>query len=146
MKYDPVLLEADRYPFAMTVAPRFADLDLLVHINNLSLAEYHEEARVRFLLDLLGDDLFSRRRNFRMLVAKAAYDYLHEAHYPQPLEARVAVSRIGDASFELAMALFQEGRCVCLAAVVEVYVTDDGPVSIPGDMREKLRSRLLRRE
>ena len=47
MKFDPIRLDIASYPFTMTVAPRFADMDILKHINNLSLAEYHEEARTR---------------------------------------------------------------------------------------------------
>lgn len=145
-KYDPIRLDANHYPFGLVVVPRFADMDMLRHINNLALAEYHEEARVRFLSEIFGEDLLFRKRNYRLLVAKASYDYLHEAHYPQPLEARVGVARIGNSSFELALALFQEGRCVCLADVVAVHVTDDGPAPLLAELRTKLQSRLLRRD
>lgn len=146
MKYDPIRLEADRYPFVLAVEPRFADMDMLQHINNLSLAEYHEEARVRFLTEVFGNNLFSSKRNFRLLVAKAGYDYLREAHYPQTLEGRVAVARIGNSSFDLALALFQEGHCVCLADVVMVYVADDGPAPLPAELRTELQIRPLRRD
>ena len=118
-KYDSIRLEADRYPFGMIVVPRFADM---------------------------GNDLLFRKRNYRLLVAKASYDYLHEAHYPQPLEARVGVVHIGNSSFELALALFQEGRCVCLADVVAVHVTDNGPAPLLAELKTKLQSRLLRRD
>ena len=146
MKYDPIRLEADRYPFVLPVEPRFADMDMLKHINNLSLAEYHEEARVRFLMGLFGNDFLFTKRAYRLLVAKAGYDYLREAYYPQPVEARVAVARIGNSSFDLALALFQEGKCVSLCDVVAVHVTDDGPAPMPDELRAKLQTQFLRRD
>lgn len=145
-KYDPILLEAARYPFAMTVAPRYADMDILKHLNNLALAEYHEEARTRFLMEMFGEDFLFTRRDYRMLPVKIAYDYLREAHYPRPLDARAGVSRIGNTSFEIAMALFQDGHCVCLASVVTVHVTKAGPAPLDDAMRLKLQSRFLRRD
>lgn len=146
VKYDPIRIEADRYPFTLQVVPRFADMDMLKHINNLALAEYHEEARVRFLAGIFGSNFLFAKRNFRLLVAKATYDYLHEAHYPQPFEACVGISRIGNSSFDLALALFQEGQCVCLADVVMVYVKEDGPGAMPDGLRGALEMRQLRRQ
>lgn len=144
MKFDPRRTEPVSYPFAVGITPRFADLDVLKHINNLALAEYHEEARIRFLADIFGSSFLRAQRPFRLLVAKAGYDYLHEAHYPQPLEARVGVARIGNSSFELALALFQEQQCVCLADVVMVHVTDSGPAPLPDALRSELQVRTLR--
>ncbi len=146
MKHDPLRLDATRYPFSMSLAPRFADMDILKHINNLSLAEYHEEARVRFLAEIFGENFLFIKRDYRLLVARAGYDYLREAHYPQPLEARVGVARIGNTAFDLALALFQEGHCVCLADVVMVRVEASGPAPLPADLRAALQQRRLRHD
>ncbi len=146
LKFEPLRLEAGRYPFVMAVAPRFADMDMLKHLNNLSLAEYHEEARVRFLAEIFGNNFLFTKRNYRLLVARASYDYLREAHYPAPLEARVAVARIGNSSCDLALALFQDGHCVCLADVVMVHVTDVGPAPLPEELKAELQRRFLLRD
>ncbi len=127
--------DAARYPFTLPLVPRFADMDIVGHINNIAVAEFHEEARVRFLCHLFGDDFLFRERPYRLLVARAAYDYLREAHYPQPLEARVGVLRIGHTSFELALALFQQGHCVSLSEVVGVAVKDQEPTPLPEELR-----------
>lgn len=139
----PELLDATRYPFAMTVTPRFADMDILRHINNLALAEFHEEARTRFFMKLFGEDFLFRKRAYRLLPVRTTYDYLHEAHYPQSLEACAGVVHIGNASFEVAMALFQAGRCVCLANVVTVHVTDIGATPLPDEIRHQLQQGLI---
>ena len=139
----PQLLDPARYPFSMTVTPRFADMDMLRHLNNLALAEFHEEARIRFFMTLFGEDFLFRKRDYRLLLVRTTYDYLHEAHYPQPLEACAGVSSIGNASFEVALALFQTGRCVCLAHAVMVHVTDTGTAPLPDVMRHQLQQGLM---
>lgn len=144
MRHDPRRLAADNYPFSITIAPRFADMDILRHLNNLALAECHEEARVRFLCTLFGEDFLFRKRPYRLLIAHAGYDYLHEAHYPLPLKAHVAISRLGHTSFDLALALFQEGRCVCLCDVTGVVVNENGPTSLPDELMIAFRQHLLR--
>ena len=144
MKFDPIRLDIASYPFTMTVAPRFADMDILKHINNLSLAEYHEEARTRFVTKVFGDDFLFRERDYRLLGARASYDYLREAHYPQPLEACAGLARIGNSSYEIAMALFQDGQCVCLADVVTVCVTAQGATRLSDGLRAALQPWRLR--
>ncbi|WP_186453809.1 acyl-CoA thioesterase [Denitratisoma sp. DHT3] len=144
MKFDPRRLAAGAYPFAMTVEPRFADMDIVKHINNLAVAEYYEEARVRFLMEVLGEDFLFRAREFRLLVARASYDYLHEARYPTPLEVRAGIARLGRSSFDLAMALFQDERCIGLADVVKVHLVAGKPAPLPAELRAQLESRALR--
>lgn len=144
MRADPRRLQADTYPFAMTVEPRFADMDIVKHINNLAIAEYYEEARVRFLMEILGQDFLFRPRDFRLLVARASYDYLQQAHYPAPLRVRAGVARLGRTSFELAMALFQEERCIGLADVVKVQLGSDGPLPLSAEIRALLEAWALR--
>ncbi|SMB22018.1 conserved protein of unknown function [Sterolibacterium denitrificans] len=144
-RHAPALLSAQSYPFAMDIVPRYADMDILRHINNLSLAEYHEEARTRFLMTLFGEDFLFRKREYRLLPVRTTYDYLREAHYPQPLEARAGVARIGNSSFEVAMALFQNEQCVCLATAVTVQVMDGKAAALTAAQRACLERGLLRR-
>lgn len=135
--------DATRYPFAFSITPRFADMDIVGHLNNIAVAEFHEEARVRFLCHLFGEDFLFRKRPYRLLVARASYDYLREAHYPEPLESRVGVLKIGNTSFELALALFQEGWCVGLSDVVGVAVADGGAVPLPEELRHGFQQYLV---
>lgn len=144
MKRDPRRLEANAYPFVMRVEPRFADMDILQHINNLALAQYLEDARVRFFEQIFGGNFLFRKRDFRLLVANASYSYLSEAHYPHSLEASVAVARIGNSSFEMALALFQDERCACLSDVVMVHVTTDGPSPMSAEFRSNIATHMLK--
>jgi acyl-CoA thioester hydrolase len=146
VRHDPRRLESQSYPFSMSIAPRYADMDILRHLNNLALAEYHEEARTRFFMSLFGDDFLFRRREYRLLPVRTTYDYLREAHYLLPLQACAGVARIGRASFEVAMALFQDGQCVGLASATTVHVTANGSAPLTEELRAALQKGVLCRD
>lgn len=143
-RFPSLLLTPDSYPYRMEIAPRFADMDILHHLNNLSLAEYHEEVRTRFLMSLFGADFLSKPRDYRLLPVSTQYDYLAEAHYPQPLTACAGVLKIGRASFDVAMALFQDARCVCLSRATTVHVRDQQSQPLPDHLRTALEGGLMR--
>ncbi|MBV2234846.1 MAG: acyl-CoA thioesterase [Sterolibacterium sp.] len=143
VRHEPHLLQAASYPFAMTIVPRYADMDILRHINNLALAEYHEEARTRFLMTLFGEDFLFRKREYRLLPVRTTYDYLREAHYPLSLLACAGVAHIGRSSFEVAMALFQDDHCVCLATAITVQVLDGKAATLTDEQRACLARGLL---
>lgn len=143
-RFDPQLLSLASYPYRMDIAPRFADMDILRHLNNLSLAEYHEEVRTRFLMSLFGEDFLSKPRDYRLLPVSTHYDYLAEAHYPQPLIAAAGVLKIGRASFDVAMALFQNERCVCLSRATTVHVLGGQSQPLPESLRAALGRGLMR--
>jgi hypothetical protein len=99
-RFDALRLSAHNYPFALPLMPRFADMDLLKHINNLALAEYHEEARVRFLAGIFGENFLFTKRDFRLLVARASYDYRKRPALPPviPERARSSYASFSEAS------------------------------------------------
>lgn len=142
-RHAAALLQMSSYPFAMSIEPRYADMDIVRHINNLALAEYHEEARTRFFMTLFGDDFLFRKREHRLLPVRTIYEYLHEAHYPLPLQACAGVAHIGNSSFTVAMALFQNAQCVCLANVVTVQVQDGKSLALTSTQRDCLQRGLL---
>lgn len=140
----PARLQPTSYPFVLQQIPRYADLDILQQLSTLALGRYLEEVRIRFLLARLGEDFLERKRDYRLLVASARYDYLHAAYYDRPLEAAVGVTRLGRSSFELAMALFQDAVCVCLAEVTGVVVNHQGAMNLPDELRASFAAAALR--
>ena len=69
----------DSYPFTAVVPTRWADLDMLGHINNVSMAGLFEEGRGRFNRSL---ELPRDRKTTRWLIASVEVNYLAEAHHP----------------------------------------------------------------
>jgi acyl-CoA thioester hydrolase len=143
MKPNPRLIDPSIYRHSVEIMPRFSDLDVQHHLNNVRLAEFYQEARVSFYGRLAREHDFRRPVETRALVAHIAIDYLAEVNYPQPVTMKVGVANIGRTSQTLAIALFSEGRCAGLAKVVLVNNDAQGPVPITDEWRELLSMYLL---
>jgi len=124
-KPDPGLLDPARYPFRCEIHPRFGDLDVNQHLNNVALAGILEEGRVRFHRVSKYEEAIS---GITSMAASFAVDYLGQAHYPAPLTIHVAAIAIGRTSHTLGQLAMQEGRPIAYARTVLVCVKDGRPV------------------
>ncbi|MFC6620561.1 acyl-CoA thioesterase [Novosphingobium panipatense] len=129
-KPDPALLDPARYPFFSEIEPRFADLDLNMHINNVAMAAYLEDGRVRFHRACGYRDILS---GFSSMIVSLGIEYLGEGHYPDTLQVHSAVERVGRSSHGLVQLLRQNGRLVAFARSTMVAVGEDGPEALPPD-------------
>ncbi len=105
------------YPFTQPVAVAFRDIDALGHVNNATYLSYFEDARVRYLLQLMGAE---RLDQLSVVVAENTVQYRKPVFYGDVLEIGVRVSTIGTKSFVVEYALYRlpdevltaEGRTV----------------------------------
>ena len=134
--------ELDRYPFVLTMTTRFGDIDPQHHVNNVVVAAYYQESRIAFHRAILGERL-ERRHGERVLVAHHAMDYLAEIRYPGEVAIGVGVRSIGNSSYTLVSAMFQETLCVGLATTVLVHADAQGPAPLPEALRNLLALKLL---
>lgn len=141
---DPARRHAAAYPFVREIPARFGDMDLQMHLNNVAIASYYEDARATMNMRLFGADLFARKRDFRFVVLESRIRYLHEAPYPGTYRVGVAVTRIGTSSCVYGMGLFIDDVCVGLCDTILVNMTDAGPTAIPDDRRARLAAHGLR--
>ena len=78
---------------------RFDDLDAYGHVNNVTFAEYLQEARIDFAHRYLAFDDTSHRGT---VVVHQTIDYLEPVPFrTEPLQVEVWVTSIGRSSFEL---------------------------------------------
>ena len=145
MRPDPVRRDPAIYPFTIEITTRFGDMDINHHINNVAYARYFEEARVKFNHNgiLLGDghrlpDIVP----YRTIVAAVSISYLLEGAYGPSMLVGVGISRIGKASFDMAAACFQEGRCLAVSDAVIALKAADGR-GMPDSLRDRLTARAL---
>lgn len=106
------------------VPQRFADLDLLGHVNNVAYLVYVQEIRLKLLSRLLGDRLF--RMNH--VVVRNEIDYLRELSLgSEPLEVDAWIERIGTSSYTIACEILDPaGEVAARAKTVLVRLGDDG--------------------
>ena len=122
--------------------PRFGDLDVNLHINNVAMAGMLEDARVRFHHRTGYRELLAGRTS---MVASIAIEYLGEASYPQSVAIACAVEHIGRTSHHLAQLVIQDGRPIVFARVVLVVVGPEGPSPLPATFAASARPWMLRR-
>ena len=114
------------YPYTALAVARYADIDVLGHVNNIAIAVLFEEARVSFLRSILGSEVLFRKGN-RILTARTSIDYLREVAYPGEYQVGVAIGTVGRSSARLISALFDRDSCAAVSENVLVHVTDTGP-------------------
>ena len=143
MKPDPIRLNAAIYPYFLEITTRFGDMDHNGHLNNVAYAQYFEHARVRFNHSAIFEEDLSapRARNWRVLVAAISIAYLRERAYGPPVRVGIGVSKIGNASFTLGAACFQDGACIATHESVIAFKSPEG--GIPAGIRSRLGLHML---
>ena len=143
-RFRPERLRLASYPYATELVPRFGDMDVQGHLNNVALAGLYEEARVRFVSQLF--QIHSRLDGQRPVLAEASIRYLAEGRYPGRLVAAAGLLRIGRTSYVIAQAMFQAGICIGTADIVIVWTEAGKPRPIPDELRAALAGALIAAE
>ena len=78
---------------------RFRDIDAFRHVNNASFFTYIEEARIRYLIDVLRLDAVER---MPMILAAVKIDFRAPILFGQEVDIGTSVDWIGRSSFAMA--------------------------------------------
>ena len=134
----PSATDAASYRCWTTEHVRFADLDLLGHVNNKAFLTYAESGRVAFLSETRMWMPGAARQN---VVARVEIDYRQELHFPADLRIGIRVLKLGRSSFTLGLGIF--GPRGCAATVVAVMVRIDAQTRAAAELDDEERARLL---
>ena len=129
------------YPFSVAIPTRWADLDMLGHINNVSMAGLFEEGRGRFNRSL---ELPRDRKTTRWLIAAVEINYLAEAHHPHDVTIASGIGQIGTKSWQIQSAAFQQGQCVATCDTTLVFTDANGAAPFPDGFRAKFEGNRIR--
>lgn len=140
-KPDPTLLDPACYRFRCEIPPRFTDLDLNQHVNNVALVDLMQEARVRFHHASGYDRAVA---GITAMAASFSIEYLGQACHPDLLEVHVAVIAVGRTSHTVGQLAMQNGRLVAFARTVIVCVQNDRPAENPSQFRESIKEWMLK--
>ena len=129
--------QLETYPFTADIPTRWADLDLLGHINNVSMAGLFEEGRGRFNRSL---ELPRDRKTTRWLIAAVSINYLAEAHHPHDVTIASGIGHIGTRSWTILSGAFQKGECVATCDTTLVFTDETGAAPFPDSFRAKFEA------
>lgn len=139
-KPEPWRLAVDIYPFTTTIQTRYRDLDIMGHVNNVAMAAIFETARVQFHRQL---GRHPHDSGVRWLIAAVSLNYIQESHYPCDVLVGCGVGRIGNTSWEVCSAAFQNGECVATCDTVVVTHGPEGRRQIDGVLRSAMEANAL---
>ncbi len=140
-KPDPALLDPARYPFCTEVDVRFGDIDVNRHVNNVALAGFVEEGRVRFHA---ASGFHTALAGLGAMAASVSLEFIGQAYYPGTIKLHCGAARIGRASYDLELLLCQEQRPVVFARSVMVCMKDGKPFAIPESFRNSVQDWMVR--
>lgn len=117
---------------------RFADLDVLGHVNNKAFFTFAESGRVAFLSKT---GLWQSGSQRQSVIVRAELDYLREVHFPATLRIGVRVLKVGGSSFTLGLGMFNGDQCVATNVTVAVRIdtTTRKPVTLNEEERTALQ-------
>jgi acyl-CoA thioester hydrolase len=131
------------YPTSISVSSRYQDLDPLGHINNVAMSGIFESGRVHIHY-VIGRH--PAVEGVRWLVAAVDLIYVREAHFPQPVQVCNAIGRIGNSSWTVIQAAFQDDECVATCETVMVMQGPKGKRTIDDVTRISMERYLPIRE
>lgn len=132
----------EKYKYKTSLETRFADFDMMGHVNNAVYFTYMEIARTKYWKQAIAWDW----EKTGVIIAKASLDYVRPVFIKDKIVMYVRTSRIGNTSFDLEYALVKEvngreelcaqGKTVCVA----FDYTNQSPTPIPLTEKMKMMS------
>ncbi|HET8776463.1 MAG TPA: thioesterase family protein, partial [Candidatus Limnocylindria bacterium] len=129
----------DDFRHRTTLEVRFRDIDAFGHVNNAVFFSYVEQARIRYLLDVLDSETTFDR--MPLILARVELDYRSPIFYGESVTVGTRVDRVGRTSFGMSHRMTAGGDERLVGEVQSVLVTYDyaaaKPMPVPGDWRRK---------
>jgi acyl-CoA thioester hydrolase len=115
---DPILTDFPQRSFDKL---RYADTDRQGHINNAVFANALETGRAELLYDPAAP---MAEPGTAFVIVRLELDFRAAMTWPGEIAIGTAVESVGNSSFKLRQALYQNDRCVALACTVIVQVNE----------------------
>lgn len=140
MRGDSWRRQADTYDHRFSIPPRYADVDVMRHLNNVAVGTLHLEARMRWLMREIAADAWASD-GVRLRPRWLATDFLGEGHYPDMVEAGVRCLGADAQGWDMASAVFQGGGCFGTQHARLSAWCDGLPVALPQPLLAALQAR-----
>jgi acyl-CoA thioester hydrolase len=150
LRQDKRRLALENYPLRFEAQPLYGDVDTNRHVNNVTVARWFEESRAQLNHHVAGVAgaaglgsagtvrLLDPPPGLQLLLVSIQIEYLQQVPYPSTVTVAAAVGRLGGASYAVAHALFQGGRCAAIGESVVVQARDGRPLRLTVEERAAL--------
>jgi len=132
--------QTDIFRYKTRIETRFADFDLMGHVNNVTYFTYFEIGRSKYWEQAIQWNW----KNTGLVIRQAAADYILPVFPDDDVHVYVRTSRIGKSSFDLEYLLVKneqgkeitccKGKTICVAFDYQ----SRKPIPIPGIERQKM--------
>lgn len=134
------MFDPARFRFSHPIEIRFADLDVLGHVNNAKYFTYMETGRLLYFNQVIGWS--GKRHQLNVILARTACDFKLPLELGDPIRVYARISRIGNKSFDFEYVIMRESDQTeaALGASVQVAYDYEQKVSmpLPDEWREKI--------
>jgi acyl-CoA thioester hydrolase len=129
----------ENFIYSVPIEVRFADLDVLGHLNNAKYSTYIEQARITYVRDVCNWN--GNWLHLGMILARTEIDYKLPIEFGEPVRVYVRVSRLGNKSFDFEYAIVKnEDELAAMAkTVIVAYDYEKGEsIAVPQQWREAI--------
>jgi acyl-CoA thioester hydrolase len=128
------------WPFSFTDDVRFADLDAMGHLNNVTFLAFFQDARVAYVTEAIGAHEPGRTADAGFVVAETKIAYRSPGRYGERIETLLRPGTIGRSSFscEFEMRVGERLLAEGYAVLVAYDTAAAKPVPVPAPLRERL--------
>jgi acyl-CoA thioester hydrolase len=130
---------SDDFRHRTRVEVRFRDIDAFGHVNNAVVSSYVEQARVRYLIDVLDVDPVG---HMPLILANITIDYVSPILFNDPVEIGSRVDWLGTSSIAMShLVQAAERELARSSSVLVAYDYEQArPMPVPDDWRQALIS------
>ncbi|MBD2858232.1 hypothetical protein IB286_04360 [Spongiibacter sp. KMU-158] len=135
----------DNYPHILTIETRYGDMDSYAHLNNSAIGRIYENSRAQLHMGIFDSTNFHRADSpAKTLLVETRTRFFAEGHYPGSVTLGTGIGRIGNSSYQIQQALFQDGQCLGVCDATMVYTVDGKPTALEGDLRLAFEKMLIK--
>ncbi len=122
--------------FSITLSPRISETDLVGHVNNVSIAAWFEDLRVRYMRALPIPPDVHEGTGFTL--ASVHIDYVAETHFGSEVTLEMHQVSVGNTSIRLEGELHQDGKLTARGVSIIVCWNPETrrPQRVPDSYRE----------
>ncbi|RZL46088.1 MAG: acyl-CoA thioesterase [Pedobacter sp.] len=138
------LSNTDSFKYKTNIEMRFADLDMMGHVNNAIYFTYMEIGRTKYWKHAINWDW----KTTGVVIGQASIDYIAPIFLGDKVSMYVRTSRIGNTSFDLEYLIVKDenGKEVICSRGKTICVAYDYSTKKPSAIPEKEREKMVRFE